>query len=275
MQYYSFRNEKLSPLGMGGVDINNKPEASIKAFRYGLKHGINIIDTAEMYNGSEEVVGKAIKPLKRDSIFLVSKVLPSNATANKMKHSLHESLRKLQTDYLDLYLLHWRDHVNLSEVVHTMEVFQKEGLIRHWGVSNFDTSDMKDLFKIKNGDHAFANEDLYNITSRGVEYDLIPWQKEKQVVFLSYSPFHAVGWHYLKPNDLLKQIADNHHATAYQIMLAWIMQSNFVIPLPKASSINHVKANIAAANIKLTADELAAIDKKYPAPDHKVPLQKI
>lgn len=228
-----------------------------------------------MYRGSEEVVGKAIKPLKRDSIFLVSKVLPSNATVNKMKHSLHESLRKLQTDYLDLYLLHWRDHVNLTEVVDTMEVFQKEGLIRHWGVSNFDTSDMKDLFKIKNGDHAFANEDLYNITSRGVEYDLIPWQKEKQVVFLSYSPFHAVGWHYLKPNDLLNQIADNHHATAYQIMLAWIMQSNFVIPLPKASSINHVKANIAAANIKLTADELKAIDKKYPAPDHKVPLQKI
>lgn len=275
MQYYSFKNEKLSPLGMGGVDINNNPQASIKAFRYGLEHGINIIDTAEMYKGSEEVVGQAIKPLKRDQIFLVSKVLPANATVSKIKKSLQQSLSKLQTDYLDLYLLHWRDHVNLPEVVNAMEGFKKEGLIRYWGVSNFDTSDMEDLFKIKNGNHAFANEDLYNITSRGVEFDLIPWQKEKQVLFLSYSPFHAVGWNYLKPNELLNQIAHNHHATAYQIMLAWIMRNHFVIPLPKASSIDHVKANIDAANIKLSSDELAAIDKKYPAPDHKVPLQKI
>lgn len=275
MHYYSFKNEKLSPLGMGGVAISNDPDASIKAFRYGLEHGVNIIDTAEMYKGSEEVVGQAIKPLKRDKIFLVSKVLPSNATANKMKKSLHQSLSKMRTDYLDLYLLHWRDHVNLPEVVNTMESFKKEGLIRHWGVSNFDTSDMEDLFKIKNGDQAFANEDLYNITSRGVEYDLIPWQKKKHVLFLSYSPFHAVGWNYLKPTELLNQIARNHHVTAYQIMLAWIRRNNFVIPLPKASSVKHVKANIAAADIKLTADELEAIDKKYPAPDHKVPLQKI
>lgn len=274
MKYRIFKNEKLSPLGMGGV-VTPGDSSAIAAFRYGVEHGLNIIDTAEMYNGSEELIGQAIKPLDRQKIFLVSKVLPSNATAAKMRQSLDQSLTKLQTDYLDLYLLHWRDHVNLSEVVEAMEDFQKEGLIRHWGVSNFDTSDMENLFKIKNGNRAFANEDLYNVSSRGVEYDLIPWQKEKQVLFLSYSPFHAVGWNYIEPSDTLNQIAHNHHATAYQIMLAWIMRNHFVIPLPKASSIKHVKANIEAANIELSPDELEAIDKKYPAPTHKVPLQKI
>lgn len=274
MQYYTFKNEKLSSLGMGGV-VSPGDRSTIDAFQYGIEHGINIVDTAEMYHGSEELIGQAIKSLDRSKIFLISKVLPSNATKKKIRHSLQASLKKLQTDYLDLYLLHWRDHVNMPEVVNMMEKFQKEGLIRHWGVSNFDTDEMKELFQLKNGNHVFANEDLYNISSRGVEYDLIPWQKQNNVLFLSYSPFHAVGWNYLQPNELLNQIAHNHHATAYQIMLAWIMRENFVIPLPKASSIEHVKANIKAADIKLTSDELEAIDKKYPAPDHKVPLQKI
>ncbi len=272
MRYYNFKNEKLSPLGMGGVVYSNN---SIKAFRYVIEHGINIIDTAEMYTGSEEIIGQAIKPLDRSKIFLISKVLPSNATASRMQKSLKQSLTKLQTDYLDLYLLHWRDRVNLQEVVDTMEDFKKTGLIRHWGVSNFDTSDMEDLFKVENGNHVFANEDLYNISSRGVEYDLIPWQKKKQVAFLSYSPFHAVGWNPIEPNDVLNQIADNHNASPYQIMLAWVMRNHFIIPLPKASSINHIQANIDAADITLTPDELKTIDKKYPAPTHKMPLQKI
>lgn len=275
MKYYSLKGEKLSVIGMGGADVSFRPQATIKAYRYGLEHGINVIDTAEMYTGSEEIVGQAIKPLDRSKIFLISKVLPSHAQPDQMRRSLETSLRKLGTDYLDLYLLHWREHANLQTVANTMESFKQEGLIRHWGVSNFDLSDMQDLLKVKNGDQVFANEDLYNIASRGVEFDLLPWQKQHQILFLSYSPFHAVGWNRIRAGKILQEIADNHHASPYQVMLAWILRTNFVLPLPKASSANHVKANIAAADLQLSHDELAALDRVYPAPTHKVPLGKI
>lgn len=275
MKMIEFDNIALSPLGMGGCDLTYHEAASIKAIRYGLTHGINIIDTAESYYGSEELMGKAIQPFDRSKIFLISKISPSHANRQQFKQHLQTSLTKLGTDYLDLYLLHWRDDVDLAEVVNLFEEARQSGLIRHWGVSNFDQSDLEDLLQVPNGKQVFANEDLYNLASRGGEYDLLPFQKNKQILFLSYSPFHAVGWRQIHSNHVLETIAHNHHASAYQIMLAWIMRTGQVIPLPKAGSWQHVKANIEAAEINLAPEELAAIDRIYPAPTHKIPLQKI
>jgi diketogulonate reductase-like aldo/keto reductase len=275
MKQIKFKDIALSPLGMGGCDLTFRKAESIKAIRYGLEHGINIIDTAESYYGSEELMGQAIQPFDRGKIFLISKISPSHANREQFAQHLKASLTKLGTDYLDLYLLHWRADTNLAEVVDLFEQARQAGLIRHWGVSNFDQSDLEDLLQVQSGKNVFANEDLYNLASRGVEYDLLPFQKQQQILFLSYSPFHAVGWRQIRPNQVLTEIAHNHHASAYQIMLAWIMRTGQVIPLPKAGTWQHVKANIAAAELHLTPDELAAIDQLYPALTHKIPLQKI
>lgn len=275
MRTISFKHDQLSLLGMGGCDLTYQAADSIKAIRYGLAHGINIIDTAESYYGSEELMGQAIKPFDRSKIFLISKISPSHANAQQFARHLKTSLSKLGTDYLDLYLLHWRADANLPEVVSLFKQAQAAGLIRHWGVSNFDQTDLEDLLQVPAGDQVFANEDLYNLASRGVEYDLLPFQQQHQILFLSYSPFHAVGWRHIAPQGIIKEIAQAHHATPYQIMLAWIMRTRQVIPLPKAGAWDHVKANIAAAEITFAPDELAAIDQVYPAPTQKIPLQKI
>lgn len=275
MKYLTIKGERLTQIGIGCADLGFDPENEEAAIRYGVEHGINVIDTAESYRGSEEVVGWALKKLDRDKVFLVSKVLPSHATPAQEAASLKTSLQKLGTDYLDLYLLHWRANADLTQAVAGLENLKKQGLIRHWGVSNFDVADMEDLLEVPAGDQVFANEDLYNLTSRGVEYDLFPWQAKRGIGFMGYSPFHAVGWRYLHPTKLLKEIGAAHHATAYQVMLAWITRRGNVLSLPKAGSIDHVKDNIAAMEIELTPDELAAIDHDFPAPTKKVPLEKI
>lgn len=275
MKYLTIKGEKLTQIGIGGADLGYHADDEAAAIQYGVNHGINVIDTAESYHGSEQVIGKALRGLKRDQVFLVSKFLPSHATPAEERASLAASLTRLGTDYLDLYLLHWRADADLSQAVAGLEALQQEGLIRHWGVSNFDVADMEDLLKVDNGDHVFANEDLYNLTSRGVEFDLMPWQEKRGIGFMGYSPFHAVGWRYLHPTKLLKEIGAAHHATAYQVMLAWITRNDNVLALPKAGSVDHVKDNIAAMNIKLTAEELKLIDQDFPRPTHKVPLEKI
>lgn len=278
MRYYTLHNEKISCLGMGGADVSWGwgGQEAVNAYRYGLDHGVNLIDTAESYTGSEEVIGKAIHPYDRSKIFLVSKFLPQNGhSKEQISKSLHRSLQKLGTDYLDLYLLHWRADSNLAQVVADLEDLQQAGLIRHWGVSNFDQSDLDDLMAVAGGNHVFANEDLYNVTARGVEYDVLPWQRKRQIAFLAYSPFHAVGWQAIRPNSVIKEIADAHGVSTHQVLLAWDMRDHFVMPLPKASKAAHVKDNITAAELTLSQDELAAIDQVYPAPDHHIPLQKI
>ena len=275
MHYINIKNERLSAIGIGSAALSGDVRAEQDAIRYGLSNGINVIDTAESYGNSEEVIGGALKGISRDSYFLISKFLPQHAAPQLQRRSLENSLRRLGVDYLDLYLLHWRENADLASTVEGLEQLQKEGLIRHWGVSNFDTADMEDLLKVPNGHHVFANQDLYNLTSRGVEYDLLPWQAERQIGFLSYSPFHAVGWNFIQPDGIIHEIAEEHDATPQQIMLAWITRHHNVLPLPKAGKINHVQANIDALDIVLTPDDLARIDAVYPAPTHKVPLDKI
>lgn len=277
MKYTTIKGEKLSRIGLGtaelGLSFNEAQE--IAALRTGIDHGINIIDTAEMYSGSEEVVGKAIKGLDRDQIFLTTKFLPTNSTPQRLRSALQQSLTKLQLDYVDLYLLHWRANADLARTVAELVSLQKEGLIRHWGVSNFDQADMEDLIKVPGGDQCFANQDLYNVTARGVEYDLLLWQKQHDVGFLSYSPFHAVGWHQITPKSSLTTIAHKHHVSPQAVILAWIMRTGQVIPLPKAGNACHVLDNISALDLQLDDQDLALIDRDYPAPTHKIPLQKI
>lgn len=275
MRYLDINGERLSEIGIGSAALSSDVVAEQKAIRYGLNQGINVIDTAESYGNSEQVIGEALKGIPRDQYFLISKFLPQHATPQLQRQSLENSLRRLKVDYLDLYLLHWRANADLGSTVVGLEQLKQAGLIRHWGVSNFDLSDMEDLLQVPNGKNIFANEDLYNLTSRGVEYDLLPWQNRHQIGFLSYSPFHAVGWNFIQPNDVLKQISAEHHATPQQIMLAWITRHHNVLPLPKAGQIQHVQDNIDALNISLTSEDLQRLNQVYPAPQHKVPLDKI
>lgn len=272
--------EKLSGLGIGTWGIGEDPKRKkdeIAAIRYGLDHGLNIIDTAEMYGDgkSEELIGEAIKNYDRNKLFLISKFYPYHATPELERKSLEASLKRLGTDYLDLYLLHWRGNHRLSDTIRGLEILQEKGLIRHWGVSNFDTSDMIELFGVPGGRACFANEDLYNLNERGTEFDLQAWQKEHNVSFIGYSPFNSGAGDNIRITQNLKIVARDHHATPHQIMLAWTLRNGNVLSIPKASNIKHMKENIAAQAIKLNDDELRLINSDFPIPTKKTPLSVI
>ncbi|NRN89486.1 Aldo-keto reductase IolS [Lactobacillus helveticus] len=272
--------EKLSGLGIGTWGIGEDPKKKkdeIAAIRYGLDNGLNIIDTAEMYGDgkSEKLIGEAIRDYDRDQLFLISKFYPYHATPELERKSLEASLERLGTDYLDLYLLHWRGNHRLSDTIRGLQALQKEGLIRHWGVSNFDTSDMKVLFGVPGGTECFANEDLYNIKERGTEFDLQDWQKDHGVSFIGYSPFNSGAGDTIRITQNLKIVARDHGVTPHQIMLAWTLRNGNVLAIPKSSSIKHMKENIAAQEIKLTDDELRLINSDFPIPTEKTPLAVI
>lgn len=272
--------EKLNGLGIGtwGLGENSKKKKDeIAAIRYGLDHGLKIIDTAEMYGEgkSEVLIGQAIKDYDRTHLFLISKFYPYHATPDLERQSLEASLNRLGTDYLDLYLLHWRGNHRLSDTVRGLKNLQKEGLIRHWGVSNFDVSDMEELFSVPGGTDCFANEDLYNVNERGTEFDLQNWQEKNGVNFIGYSPFNSGAGDSIRITQNLKVVARAHHATPHQIMLAWTIRNNNVLSIPKASSIQHMKENIAASEIKLSDDELRLINSDFPAPTRKASLAMI
>lgn len=273
-------NKQLTGLGLGTWGLGENPSKrndEIAALRYGLDHGIKIIDTAEMYGEgkSEELVGQAIKDYDRDDLFLITKFYPYHATPELERRSLEKSLKLLGTDHVDLYLLHWRGNKRLSETVSGLQQLQKEGLIKHWGVSNFDVSDMEELFAIDGGKECYANEDLYNIDKRGVEFDLLPWQKEHGVSFIGYSPFNSGSGDTIRITNNLKMVARNHHATPHQILLAWTLRNGDVLSIPKASSVEHMKDNIATSQIKLSNEDLALLNADFPQPTHKQPLEMI
>lgn len=279
MKTVTIAHHEVPALGIGTWEMGDKPEIrteEIAAIRAGLDAGLRVIDTAEMYgNGrSEKLVGEAIKTYQRSNIFLISKVLPSNASAEHMRRSLENSLKRLQTDYLDLYLYHWRGAIPLEETIAELQSLQDEGLIHAWGVSNFDLADMEELWQLPSGRNCAANEDLYNLETRGIEYSLLPWQREKQVPLIAYSPLGRgtkMGSTMMK-NQAVLQIAEQHHATAYQILLAWVMQQPDVLAIPKSSSSEHLLSNVKALEIQLTQEDLQILDQAYPKPDHKEPL---
>jgi diketogulonate reductase-like aldo/keto reductase len=247
----------------------------IKAIQNGVDAGARVIDTAEMYgNGrSESLVGEAIKDMKRDDLFIIDKVLPSNASASRMEHSVDTSLKLVGTDYFDLYLYHWRGAVPLSETVETLQQLQQKGKIKHWGVSNFDISDMEELMELPGSDQVAANEDLYNLGSRGIEYSLLPWMRKRNIPLIAYTPVAAGDARgRLTQDAVVNQIADNHSATPWQIILAWAIRDGSTLAIPQSSDPKHAVDNVKAADITLTDNELAQLDVEFPKPTSKQPL---
>jgi diketogulonate reductase-like aldo/keto reductase len=243
------------------------------ALRLGVDLGMTLIDTAEMYGngGAEEVVADAIAG-RRDDVFLVSKVLPQNASRKGTVAACERSLKRLGTDTIDLYLLHWRDSVPLRETVDAFETLRKDGKIRHWGVSNFDTDDMDELFALPGGRNCATNQVLYNLTRRGIEFDLLPWCRGEQIPVMAYSPIEQGG---LLGNAALKAIAARHDATPAQIALAWLVRQAGMIAIPKAVNPQHIRENRAAVDLALTDDDLVALDTAFPPPTRKKALEML
>lgn len=269
-------------LGMGTWKMgeNQKPyQKEYEALSFALKNGITMLDTAEMYgNGNSELlIGDVLKSFPRESVFLVSKVYPHNASRSKMRTACENSLKRMGTTYLDLYLLHWPGDVPLEETVSAFEELKQEGLIRSWGVSNFDTADMKELWNVRGGSNCAANQVLYHVASRGVEYDLVPWMRENQVTLMAYCPLaHSDAYRRnITENPVLKQIAANHNASVYQIMLAFLFHQENTVALPKASSQKHIAENLESLKIKLTEEDLRKIDEAFPPPTTKTELDML
>ena len=268
---------RMPRLGMGTWYLGENKAArkqEIEALRAGIHAGCCLNVTAEMYGSgkSEQLIGEAIKGIDRSSLFIVSKVYPHNAGRAHIFDALDRSLRNLRTDYLDLYLLHWRGQVPLRETVECMEQLVKEGKIRRWGVSNFDTDDMEELFSVKNGDHCAVNQVLYHLGSRGVEYDLMPWLEEHHVPLMAYCPLAQGGdlRRGLLNNKAVQMVAEQRHITAMQVLLAFVLHHENVIAIPRSGKAGHVLENCQAAEIKLTEEEYRLLDRAFPAPDHKV-----
>jgi len=268
--------EAVPVLGQGTWHMGDNPnrrESEIAALRQGLDLGLTLIDTAEMYgNGaSEELVGEAIKG-RRDEVFLVSKVLPSNATRRGTIAACESSLRRLGTDRLDLYLLHWRSHVPLAETLAAFAELLKTGKIRHWGVSNFDVSDMQELVGLPGGNNVAANQVLYNLTRRGIEFDLLPRCDKRNIPIMAYSPIEQGV---LLDHHTLLNIAIRHRATPAQVALAWVLRQGNYIAIPKSGSMAHVRENRAALDLALTEQDLAELDRTFPPPTRRRPLEMI
>lgn len=263
-------------LGQGTWHLAEDPrlhDQEVAALRAGLDFGLTLVDTAEMYadGAAEELVGEAIAG-RRKQVFLVSKVLPHNATRRGTVAACERSLSRLRTDHLDLYLLHWRETVPLEETVEAFDSLVKSGKIRQWGVSNFDLSDMEELIEVPGGDAVQTDQVLYNLTRRGIEYDLLPWCRERALPIMAYSPIEQGR---LLDHSTLHLIAQQHDATPAQIALAWVLRQDGVIAIPKSSKPEHVQANRAALDIHLTENDLTMLDKAFPPPDRAVPLEML
>lgn len=245
----------------------------LRALQTGLDLGLTLIDTAEMYgNGnSEHLVGEAIRG-RRDEVLLVSKVLPSHASRQGTVEACHASLRRLGTDSLDLYLLHWRGRVPLAETVEALESLRHSGDIRAWGVSNFDPDDLLELARVPGGDQVATNQVLYNLTRRGIEFDLLPQSQQRGLPIMAYSPVEQGR---LAGNAALRMVAVRHGVSELQVALAWVLRQPGVIAIPKAAQVSHVRENHAALDLKLTEDDLVALDQAFPPPRQAQALEML
>jgi diketogulonate reductase-like aldo/keto reductase len=235
-----------------------------EALRVGIDLGMTLVDTAEMYGsgGAEEVVARAAEGV-RDKLFIVSKVYPHNASRTGVVAACERSLKRLVTDRIDLYLLHWRGSIPLAETLEGFQRLQRDGKIRHHGVSNFGRSDMAEWAALDGGDTVAADQVLYNLNTRGPEWDLAPWCRENRVAIMAYTPLGTGG---MLGNAALAEIARRRGATAAQIALAWLLRQEGTIVIPKASRAEHVRENRGALDLVLTEEELAAIDRAFPPP---------
>ena len=250
-------------------------EDEVAALRLGIDLGMTLVDTAEMYGDgdAEKVVADAIEG-QRERVFIVTKVYPHNASRSELPKACERSLKRLRIDTIDLYLLHWRGDVPLGETVEAFEKLRAAGKIERWGVSNFDVDDMKELFGIKSGGNCSADQVLYNLENREIEFDLLPLLTDHQspitCLVMAYSPVgHGRG---LLENKALQRIAKRHDATSAQIALAWVLRQPGVIAIPKSSNEKHVRENARSTEIKMTKDDLAELDREFPPPETKQEL---
>ena len=263
-------------LGMGTWHMGERParrSAEVEALRLGLDLGMRLIDTAEMYGegGAESVVGEAIGG-RRDEVFVVSKFYPHHAGRPKLRAACDASLAQLRIDALDLYLYHWRGEVPLAETVATLEELAAEGKIRRWGVSNFDLADLEELLQVPGGERVAANQVLYNLAHRGIEFDLLPWCATRGIEVMAYSPLDEGR---LPRHPALLTVAQRLGVPAAEVALAWLLHDSRVAVIPKASDPGHVRANRAAADLRLDAEALLALERAFPPPRRKRPLEVI
>jgi diketogulonate reductase-like aldo/keto reductase len=267
---------KIPVLGMGTWGMGERRGAAkeeIAALKLGLELGLTLIDTAEMYGegGAEAVVAEAIAG-RRDEVFIVSKVYPHNASRRGTVAACERSLKRLGTDRLDLYLLHWRGAVPLAETLEAFLALKREGKIRHYGVSNFDLGDMQEWLRLDGGAATASDQVLYNLARRGIEWDLLPWLREHRIAVMAYSPIEQGR---ILSKRALGAIAKRHAASPAQVALAWLLRQQGVVVIPKASTLDHVRENRAALEIALTAADLAELDAAFPPPKGPKPLEML
>ena len=255
-----------------GEQPDNAPQETA-AIRTALDLGMSVVDTAEMYgNGAaEELVGRALAA-RRNEAFLITKVLPHHATLRGTIDACEGSLRRLGTDRIDLYLLHWRGAVPLAETLEAFERLQEAGKIRHWGVSNLDVADMEELMRLPSGRKVATNQVLYNLTRRGIEFDLLPRCVDRGIPVIAYSPLEQGR---MLNDPVLVRIATEHGVSPAQIALAWVLRQPLVLAIPKASSPHHVNECQRALNVRLSPHDLADLDRVYPPPTHKSVLEML
>ena len=268
--------EQVPALGMGtwmiGDDAGSRAE-EIATLQHGIDLGMTLIDTAEMYGegDSEALVGEAIRG-RREQVFLVSKVYPHNAGRKAAQAACERSLKRLGVDCLDLYLLHWRGSVPFAETIEAFETLQAQGKIRHWGVSNLDLDDLQEWCDTPGGDAVAVNQVLYNLTRRGIEWELLPWCQQRQIPVMAYSP--------IEQSRLLRhrgfcQLASEHGLSPAQLALSWLLRQDGVIAIPKASTRQHLTDNFSALQCELDANVLDALDRLFPPPKRATPLEML
>jgi diketogulonate reductase-like aldo/keto reductase len=264
--------EKVPQLGQGTWHMGESGRRrgdEVAALKLGIDLGLTLIDTAELYADAELVMAEAIKG-RRDECFIVTKVLPENSTRARTIAACERSLKQLNTDRIDLYLLHWRGRPRLEETLSAFEALVSAGAIRYWGVSNFDVGDMEELFALPGGDACATNQVLYNLRRRGIEAGLLPWCGERGVPIQAYSPIEQGR---LLRDRVLTGVAIRHRATTAQIALAWVLRQPDMMVIPKAATLEHVRENRAALDIELTAQDLAELDRAFPPPAGPRPLE--
>lgn len=256
-------------------EISSKRNVELAALQRGLDLGLTLIDTAEMYGdgAAEELVGQAIEG-RREEVYLVGKVLPHHATRQGVIDACHRSLKRLKTDYFNLYLLHWRGVIPLDDTLEGFTYLKDQGDIIDYGVSNFDTADMKEALKLPGGDGIVTNQVMYNLARRGIEYDLLPFCRQRAIPIMAYSPLEHSPEDRRKmlEHPALNLVAEAHKATPAQVALAWLLHQKVII-IPKAGTPKHVEENRRALDITLTEKDLARLDQAFPQPHKKVPLE--
>jgi diketogulonate reductase-like aldo/keto reductase len=269
--------DRIPVLGVGTWNMGEKRSRraeEMAALQTAVDLGMTVVDTAEMYGSgaAETLIAEAVGS-RRDEVFLVSKVLPQNATKRGTLAACEASLRRLKTDRLDMYLLHWRGSVPLQETLEAFERLRREGKIRHWGVSNFDVDDMEELLPLATAVGApSTNQVLYNLMRRGIEYDLLSWCRTHAISVMAYSPLEQGA---LVRHATVRAIADRMKATPAQVALAWVLRQPGVVAIPKAGDVAHVRENRGALAITMTRDDVAKLDDAFRPPARKMPLEMI